>query len=598
MTKCSHLSTLNISSNQMLTDQLFDFSEIDTKKVKICPLSRIDLSGCQGVSSTSIRHMLSLFGPTLQSINISWTKIDCTALVYLSGYSLSSAVYLATISQHKMPFSVAELEASQEFEFQVTKKQSIGNINYVFDASPTCALASEDSKNNVPNLSESILTENERKEDGDDIGIIFLDGINGTCESNMFLKQQITMNGLEMDNKHLDQPLFGSEQDGTEQMHNEFSSISLKRRYRENRSIYCSMCSNVERLGLKRIHSYNCINESDLSSYPKGGMLIEADSTRFSSSLCNLHSTSSKQTEESYYDSLPKQKECFVSMKSPVVDSAFQQGKMSPDFLKTQFFPCFEQIMKRVIDTNDYKGTSFLCSNEHQEPVDAIIRKRDKISSDADGSLDDCDNRLGQHYEDKARTIFSMLDEKQEKTFLSETKQHDNENLVSIKPEESEDETLVENTDEHQSRESNSETLLYESNFDSKDSIQAERGKDDQFHLEKSDNGTDEGGEILVEKHENRSGLGTLNISDISSLLSSQAEFYKPRQMFVSQITDLDISQIQFYDADVGMKCLKLFVTKNHQLQSLSISWQGLTDNLLDIIAQNEPNLVKLSLVS
>eukprot|EP00112_Aurelia_sp_Birch-Aquarium-sp1_P022087 Seg611.7 transcript_id=Seg611.7/GoldUCD/mRNA.D3Y31 product="SCF E3 ubiquitin ligase complex F-box protein grrA" protein_id=Seg611.7/GoldUCD/D3Y31 len=114
---------ISVASCLSLTDDAFNFDSISTdldKKSEILgSLKWIDLSGCQSISSTTLRHLCSLCGQRLERVNLSWTNIDCTALICLSGYCLASAVYVATAGNENMPFSVAELEASQDYEFQM-----------------------------------------------------------------------------------------------------------------------------------------------------------------------------------------------------------------------------------------------------------------------------------------------------------------------------------------------------------------------------------------------------------------------------------------------------------------------------------------------
>jgi len=57
-------------------------------------LTTINVSSCHSVSSTFIRYLTAVHGPTLKSVNISWTSIDCLALVYLAGYTISTKASL------------------------------------------------------------------------------------------------------------------------------------------------------------------------------------------------------------------------------------------------------------------------------------------------------------------------------------------------------------------------------------------------------------------------------------------------------------------------------------------------------------------------
>ncbi|XP_019622327.1 PREDICTED: LOW QUALITY PROTEIN: uncharacterized protein LOC109468526 [Branchiostoma belcheri] len=60
-----------------------------------CKLVSVDISGCVYLTTKSIRHLTELCGPTLQALNMGFTGVDCSALWFLCGYSLSTAVQLA-----------------------------------------------------------------------------------------------------------------------------------------------------------------------------------------------------------------------------------------------------------------------------------------------------------------------------------------------------------------------------------------------------------------------------------------------------------------------------------------------------------------------
>jgi len=64
--------------------------------VRPVTLTSVNLSGCRKLSSSAIRRLTCVAGMHLRTVNLSGTGIDCMALVYLSGYSLSAAVNLAT----------------------------------------------------------------------------------------------------------------------------------------------------------------------------------------------------------------------------------------------------------------------------------------------------------------------------------------------------------------------------------------------------------------------------------------------------------------------------------------------------------------------
>ncbi|XP_022106600.1 uncharacterized protein LOC110987806 isoform X2 [Acanthaster planci] len=100
-----NLSHLNISICPEVTDNVFALTETQglleertgTRDAASwgCNLKSVDLSGNQQLTSTCIRHLTELCGPRLRNLNVAATRMDCTILWFLSGYSLSTAVQLA-----------------------------------------------------------------------------------------------------------------------------------------------------------------------------------------------------------------------------------------------------------------------------------------------------------------------------------------------------------------------------------------------------------------------------------------------------------------------------------------------------------------------
>ena len=555
MAKCSHVRNLNLSCNQMLTDKLFDFSEKGRGKLNLCRLSRVDLSGCQGISSTAVRYMLSLFGSFLQSINISWTKIDCTALVYLSGYSLSSAVYLATNSSAEMPFSVAELEASQEFELQITKNQVSTQIHDILGAS--CAVGSRDGalRKCPPTPQQSVSTEDMNDEM---LGSIHT-GVNGAHQMDVTINQRPSVDEnvavWKMQTKVVGKPQPESEK-VLNVVHKHRHNISGKR--------YCSMCNRSESLGLRRAHSYTCIDEDDLpvSHSDTRNILFHNYDSRLSKSSSNLESLLLfSRTELSSALPFVKTKHTFVAQ-----DSCHLQD---------------------VSTKSSYLGMCSESCNINRY-TDSIALRECALERDFDADSDSSEQNEGRAEE---LQFFSLKDEEtSRKLFKSVQTQYRDASKASELALDSvpvkDSKTICNGSNGSEDRQQLCKTFSEEAeasvtHIDMQNCIERNSNSD----KEKSTGVSD-------------CELKRVDLSNMESLLSSQAEFYKPRQMFASQITDLDISQIKFYDFSVGVQCIKMFVTSNHQLQSLSISWQSLTDSILEIIVTNEPNLMKISLVS
>ncbi|OWF35272.1 uncharacterized protein LOC110443129 [Mizuhopecten yessoensis] len=97
------LQHLNLASCSKLTDTVFllnenlqlqreTFGQMSQDRYD-CALISVDIS-CTTLTSTAVRHLATLTGPTLKHVNISWTAADTLALLYLSGYGRPAIVHL------------------------------------------------------------------------------------------------------------------------------------------------------------------------------------------------------------------------------------------------------------------------------------------------------------------------------------------------------------------------------------------------------------------------------------------------------------------------------------------------------------------------
>ncbi|XP_059155825.1 uncharacterized protein LOC131940922 [Physella acuta] len=82
-----------------------------------CKLQTVNVSRCKSFTSTGVRHLCTLCGPTLQSLNISWTKVDCTSLLYLCGLGLPAVVeFFVSFNFLEKPLSKSLMATLQEFD--------------------------------------------------------------------------------------------------------------------------------------------------------------------------------------------------------------------------------------------------------------------------------------------------------------------------------------------------------------------------------------------------------------------------------------------------------------------------------------------------
>lgn len=95
---CPYLKHLNLSSCKSITDAAFAFSNSknntsSTASASHTPhpghsLTSVDISGCQSLSTIAVKYLVGLCGANLTSINLAWTGINCTALLYLAGLDM------------------------------------------------------------------------------------------------------------------------------------------------------------------------------------------------------------------------------------------------------------------------------------------------------------------------------------------------------------------------------------------------------------------------------------------------------------------------------------------------------------------------------
>ncbi|KAH3830064.1 uncharacterized protein LOC127876598 isoform X2 [Dreissena polymorpha] len=102
------LTTLNVSSCSAITDNVFLLHEYNQRKKEVIPhpaadimtaaspysLTSVDISGCRQLTNDAVKHLVSLAGPQLRHVDISFTSIDCIALLYLGGYSFPAVIDL------------------------------------------------------------------------------------------------------------------------------------------------------------------------------------------------------------------------------------------------------------------------------------------------------------------------------------------------------------------------------------------------------------------------------------------------------------------------------------------------------------------------
>lgn len=95
---CPFLKHLNLSSCKSITDAAFALSDSKNNTSSTAStshtlqpghsLTSVDVSGCQSLSTVAVKYIVGLCGANLTSINLAWTGINCTALLYLAGLNM------------------------------------------------------------------------------------------------------------------------------------------------------------------------------------------------------------------------------------------------------------------------------------------------------------------------------------------------------------------------------------------------------------------------------------------------------------------------------------------------------------------------------
>ncbi|XP_065071249.1 uncharacterized protein LOC135695947, partial [Rhopilema esculentum] len=577
ISKCAHIKYLSLACSPCLTDEMFNFESFvqsckDGERI-LSSLSRIDLSGCQGISSKSVRNLFSLCGSTLESVDISWTKVDCTALVYLSGFSLSSAVFIATHADEKnLPCSVAELEASQEFEFQMIKEMNKSDsINSNSQRLSEMFLVPTEKDNNIASggdlaqKTESIVAEIVTKENGTfssfcesiNPGADHFEQENHPCVlKDGFLKQCI-FSYSSQDNHYADTTSSACKCQ-LPQPHKNGYQGKLANTY------HCSICNLEGRNGLRRAHSFSCISED-----------IQKTENKTASTLFS--------NPEHYYDKYRKHVGILASTNNSTFNIKTKTVAAKPRWSDTETYHHSSRInnfVSEALGTSNTYTTWNDLSNEYEKTYSKIVKES---STGFEGEVSsNCKNFFGndpKEYSVVHGTQKSKLPDLSEVAFLCPNKV-----APFVFPD-------VANNIGNSAKSFTSSESFYQNNQDRMKTL----SKSIQISAHDLNLDATRVMQKSVISSEQKYG-SEIDKSEIEAKLSAAVEFYKPRQMLVSHITELDISQISFYDSDVGKDCIKMFVHSNHSLTSLCISWTGLTDAILEEIARNEPRLIKLGL--
>ena len=129
---CPGLKHLNLSSCRNITDSAFALpnfgnSTSTTSSTKSAlptytsqpggNLTSVDISGCQSLSTVAVKYLVGLCGASLKSVNLAWTGVNCTALLYLAGLNIDEVARLVHQTNPQTGLKKQNCEACCEENF-------------------------------------------------------------------------------------------------------------------------------------------------------------------------------------------------------------------------------------------------------------------------------------------------------------------------------------------------------------------------------------------------------------------------------------------------------------------------------------------------
>lgn len=151
---CPGLKHLNLSGCRNITDAAFAFPNTEKSQSSTASaystssthlsrpghnLTNVDISGCQCLSTVTVKYLVRLCGAHLKGINLAWTGVNCTALLYLAGLNMDHVARLVqevdpAVKQHPPYESSADGQTVEEQTFVACDKENVELSFPVVDA--------------------------------------------------------------------------------------------------------------------------------------------------------------------------------------------------------------------------------------------------------------------------------------------------------------------------------------------------------------------------------------------------------------------------------------------------------------------------------
>ena len=646
---CPFLKHLNLSCCKSITDAAFalfnsknNISSAASTSHTPQPgysLTSIDISGCQSLSAVAVKYLVGLCGANLTSINLAWSGISCTALLYLAGLNMEKVARMMCFADPAVTDSVPpSSEVKQKLacaNLHESSKALCGNhdfSNHGFLDSNTVEETAEDTYD----FSESQLNEIEVSKLKDVLpipcdpsllqsaeGILHLQEANESPEvpgheeltsdvhfipiCSSFLPGKVTSSRVyEQESTSGDEQLLETE----DKEKCVYSDEDIVSKATEMERTFCwDVPSEVEPLRDSRMRDES-FNSALLPLLPvpmKNEHSIERNPTTLATAKKSIGELETKEIHEDGFDteSHPVEDQLnhvyAVGLSSPRIESGIPSAPLEVlklprvplvNGLKSDIptMPC-EEVKVEESTSNclgmycpvmrrEGSGHSVMTLGavKHENSVRPVIPSVESHEMDEEAEF----GEPGMHckIEEVEKSVLSMEPCKKETDYS-------NVSLSTIPCAMSETaESLIwsitPHKDEKGSEFDHSVTTCWE----------------DKSVLPKFETGQDEQSSPFVifpdigataEKSLRDCTLSPSKVIQVTDLL--QAQLFQP------QISSLDISGMSYHSKPLGQACLKIFSQANKCLKNFAVSWSELDDRMLTYLLKNEPELECLSLV-
>lgn len=605
---CPFLKHLSLSSCKSITDAAFAASTSHTPQPGHS-LTSIDISGCQSLSTVAVKYLVGLCGANLTSINLAWTGINCTALLYLVGLNMEKVAkvmcsadpvptYSApSSSEKKQNLACANLNESckalyhnQDFStngfLDSNQEEGTTEDTYGFSESQLNEIEVSKLKDVLtipcePSLlqpAEGILHPQESSEPPEmpchaeltsDVDLIptYSSCLPEKVSRNAVFEQELTLSDeqlLETENKEVHVCVHSVE--------------GIVKKAADSETLFCGdVPSKIEPLKDSRMTDESLksvflppVHEEALTNGPEAVPLkTEHRIERNSSTLTNTKkSIGELETEEIHQDGfdteshpVEDQFNCGYAVEVSSFTMECDISSMPLEVLTLPSIPLGKGLEPDIptmpceeVKTEESTGKCPSMDKEVECEEPGISCKVEEVEKSV-LSMESCKKETDYNINVSPSTIPCLVSETTESSTWSITPHKDEDRSVKTCWEE--------------------KTVLPE--FETEQDEQSSH-----FEIFPDVGAT-------AEKSLRDCTLSHSKVIQITDLLQEQ--------LFQPQITSLDITSMSYQSKPLGQACLKIFSQGNKCLKNFAVSWSELDDRMLTYILKNEPELECLSLV-